>query len=62
METEDFLHGYRMLKACRFLAECGGQITTCEIYSSRPSMCRKFVPGKSKLCPARRNKESENET
>lgn len=62
IENEDFLHGYKMLKPCRFLANGEGKKTTCEIYHSRPAMCCKFVPGKSKLCPARPDADKKEDS
>ncbi len=59
IENEDFLHGYKMLKPCRFLANRDGQKNACAIYASRPLMCREFITGKSKLCPAKGDTDKE---
>lgn len=39
----------RILKTCYYLS-CDGSTFSCEIYETRPLVCRNFVPGSSYLC------------
>ena len=38
------------LQGCPFLA-LDGSLATCTIYSTRPKVCRDYLPGSSELCP-----------
>lgn len=34
-----------------FYLRCDGGLCSCEIYETRPRVCREYVPGSSELCP-----------
>jgi Fe-S-cluster containining protein len=47
------LLAWRKHQPCRFCSTAADGRTACDIYSTRPRVCRLFIPGRSRLCSAR---------
>jgi len=54
------MEGLKRYRPCRFNINEGDK-TSCAIYDRRPSVCRQFTPGRSRLCPAGREKNRRHE-
>jgi len=53
LDGEEGVRAWRRYRPCRFLKTGGDGRTTCDTYHTRPQVCRTFIPGVSRLCPAK---------